>query len=175
MEPQRRPQRVLGVTGWKNSGKTTLVERLVGEFIRRGLTVSTIKHAHHDFDIDRPGADSHRHRQAGAREVAVVSNARFAIMHELAGAAEPDLIAILARMAPVDLVIVEGYKREPIPKIEARRRDARSQEPLAPTDPTIFAIAADHPAEDAAVPVLDLDDTEAIADLAAERLGLSAG
>ncbi|OQP88491.1 molybdopterin-guanine dinucleotide biosynthesis protein B [Rhizobium rhizosphaerae] len=168
----RRPQRVLGVTGWKNSGKTGLVERLVALFTRRGLSVSTIKHAHHGFDIDRPGADSYRHREAGAREVAIVANDRIAIMQELRGAPEPDLVALLARMTPVDLVIVEGYKRAPIPKIEARRRDARAHEPLAPGDPTIFAIAADHPVDDAAVPVIDLDDTEAIADLVAARLGL---
>ena len=168
----RRPQRVLGVTGWKNAGKTGLVERLVALFTRRGLTVSTIKHAHHGFDIDRPGADSYRHREAGAREVAIVANDRIAIMQELRGAPEPDLVTLLARMTPVDLVIVEGYKREAIPKIEARRRDARSREPLADNDPTIFAIAADHPVEDAEVPVLPLDDTEAIADLVTVKLGL---
>ena len=122
-------QRVFGITGWKNSGKTGLAARLVTEFTRRGYRVSTVKHAHHDFDIDKPGADSFRHREAGAHEVAIVSGTRFAIMHELRDAPEPALADILTRLAPCDLVLIEGYKREPIPKIEARRLEAKNREP----------------------------------------------
>nr|CAD6414407.1 molybdopterin-guanine dinucleotide biosynthesis protein B [Rhizobium sp. Q54] len=164
--------RVFGIAGWKNSGKTGLAVRLVEEFTRRGYRISTIKHAHHDFDIDRVGADSYRHRQAGAHEVALVSGTRFAVMHELRGAPEPSFEDILARLSPCDLVLVEGYKREPVPKIEARRREAAKREPLAPSDPHIVAIAADHLVADGSLPVFDLDDTEAIADFIAAAAGL---
>ncbi|RWX75525.1 molybdopterin-guanine dinucleotide biosynthesis protein B [Neorhizobium lilium] len=157
-------QPVFGIVGWKNSGKTGLTARLVEEFTRRGYRVSTIKHAHHEFDIDKVGADSFRHREAGAHEVAIVSDTRFAIMHELRGDPEPTLEDILARLAPADLVLIEGYKREPVPKIEVRRLDARSREPLAPNDPHVVAIAADHPVSDTSLPVFDLNDTVAIAD-----------
>ena len=131
-------QRVFGITGWKNSGKTTLTEKLVAELTRRGFRVSTVKHAHHDFDIDHEGADSYRHRLAGAVEVAVVSGRRWALMHELRGEDEPKLEEILARLAPCDLVLVEGYKREGHPKIETRRLDAKDTAPLTrvrPEDP----------------------------------------
>lgn len=165
-------RRVFGISGWKNSGKTGLTERLVSEFTRRGYRVSTIKHAHHDFDIDKPGADSFRHRQAGAAEVAIVSDRRFAIMHELRGEAEPPLEAILARLAPCDLVLIEGYKREPVPKIEARRLQSPGREPLAPNDPHIVAIAADYPVTDTLLPVFDLDDTASIADFVVTITGL---
>lgn len=172
----RSIEKVFGISGWKNSGKTGLTVRLVEEFCRRGLKVSTIKHAHHDFDIDRPGADSFRHREAGAGEVAIVAGARFAIMHELRGEPEPSLPDILARLAPCDLVLVEGYKREAIPKIEARRIEARSREPLAQNDPHIVAIAADHDLDPdgntTALPVFNLDDTTAIADFIAATLAL---
>jgi molybdopterin-guanine dinucleotide biosynthesis protein B len=164
--------RILGIAGWKNSGKTGLAVRLVSELIARGFTVSTIKHAHHDFDIDKVGADSFRHRQAGAQEVTIVSGTRFAIMHELRGAPEPSLQDVLARLAPCDIVIIEGYKREPVPKIEARRLDSANRQPLAPSDPHIVAIAADHPVEGSDLPVFDLDDTRAIADFALATLGL---
>lgn len=153
-----------GISGWKNSGKTGLTVRLVEELTARGYRISTVKHAHHDFDIDKPGADSYRHREAGAGEVAIVSGARFAIMHELRGAEEPTLSEILSRMAPCDLVLVEGYKREAIPKIELRRLESKSGEPLAPNDPHIVAIAADHPIEKQALPVFDINDTMAISD-----------
>lgn len=162
-----------GISGWKNSGKTGLTVRLVEELTARGYRVSTIKHAHHEFDIDKPGADSFRHREAGAGEVAIVSGARFAIMHELRGADEPTLAEILSRMAPCDLVLVEGYKREAIPKIELRRLESKSREPLAPNDPHIVAIAADHPVEEAELPVFDLDDTAAIADFVIGRTGIA--
>ncbi len=163
---------VFGICGWKNSGKTGLTERLVAELTRRGYRVSTIKHAHHQFDIDKPGADSFRHRAAGAYEVAVVSDQRFAIMHELREQAEPRLEEVLERLAPCDLVLIEGYKREPVPKIEARRLMASSVEPLAARDPHIMAIAADHPVEDATLPVFDLNDTAAIADFILDMTSL---
>lgn len=166
-------RRVLGITGWKNSGKTTLTERLVAELVRRGWKVSTVKHAHHDFDIDKPGTDSFRHRSAGAAEVAIVSDRRWALMHELHGEAEPPLEQILARLAPCDLVIVEGYKREGHAKIEARRLEAKDTAPLSATDAAIVAIAADHPVEGEKLPVFRLDDIEAIADFAERFCGLS--
>ncbi|MBW6419970.1 molybdopterin-guanine dinucleotide biosynthesis protein B [Rhizobium sp. XQZ8] len=167
-------QRVFGISGWKNSGKTGLTERLVAELTRRGYRISTIKHAHHDFDIDKPGADSFRHREAGAMEVAIVSGTRFAIMHELRDEPEPPLGDILARLAPCDLVLIEGYKREPVPKIEARRLEAKSREPLAPNDPHIVAIAADHLVAESGLPVFDLNDTGSIADFIVRVVGLPA-
>ena len=166
-------QRVFGITGWKNSGKTTLTEKLVAELSRRGWTVSTIKHAHHDFDIDKPGADSFRHRQAGASEVAVVSGRRWALMHELRGEDEPPLEAILSRLAPCDLVLVEGYKREAHRKIETRRRDARDAAPLSAGDPHIVAIATDFPLLGEVLPTFDLDDIPAIADFIEAETGLA--
>lgn len=172
MTTAARPK-IFGIAGWKNSGKTGLAVRLVSEFTRRGYKISTIKHAHHDFDIDKVGADSFRHREAGAHEVTIVSGTRYAIMHELRGAPEPSFEEILARIAPCDLVLIEGYKREPIPKIEARRLEAAKCEPLAPQDRHIVAVAADHPVEDAgALTVFDLDDTMAIADFIAATVGL---
>jgi molybdopterin-guanine dinucleotide biosynthesis protein B len=165
-------QRVFGVTGWKNSGKTGLMEGLVRELTRRGWHVSTVKHAHHDFDIDKPGADSFRHRMAGASEVAIVSGRRWALMHELRGEEEPPLSQILERLAPCDLVLVEGYKREAHPMIETRRLEARSREPLAPGAPNILAIAADHSVEDTTLPVFPLDDVAAISDFIEKAVGL---
>jgi molybdopterin-guanine dinucleotide biosynthesis adapter protein len=163
---------VLGITGWKNSGKTTLTERLVAELTRRGWKVSTVKHAHHDFDIDREGTDSFRHRAAGACEVAIVSNRRWALMHELKGDAEPSLDAILAQMSPCDIVLVEGYKRENHKKIEARRLDAKDRTPLTPADPHIVAVAADHAVNAETVPVFALDDIPAIAGFIEKSTGL---
>ncbi len=166
--------RIFGVTGWKNSGKTLLVVRLVEEFTRRGYRVSTVKHAHHNFDIDKEGTDSFRHRHAGASEVALVSGRRWALMHELRDEQEPALDTILARLAPCDLVIVEGYKRESHPKIEARRQESRNRDPLSEQDPAIVAIAADHQVSHDRLPVFDLDDIPAIADMIAEVTGLEA-
>lgn len=163
---------IFGIAGWKNSGKTGLATRLVTELVARGYRVSTIKHAHHDFDIDKVGADSWRHRQAGAHEVTIVSGTRYAIMHELRGTPEPTLDEVLSRLAPCDIVLIEGYKREPVPKIEARRLDAANRTPLAPTDPHIRAIAADHVVEGTSLPVFDLDDTVAIADFILAALDL---
>jgi len=167
-------RRVFGITGWKNSGKTTLTEKLVTELVRRGWKVSTIKHAHHDFDIDKPGADSFRHRQAGATEVAVVSGARWALMHELRGEDEPTLEAVLSRLAPSDIVIVEGYKREAHRKIETRRMEAKDRTPLSANDPNIVAIASDFAVERDNLPVFDLDDTKSIADFVERETGLVA-
>lgn len=157
-------QRVFGITGWKNSGKTTLTEKLVRELVARGWRVSTVKHAHHAFDIDKPGTDSFRHREAGASEVAIVGGSRWALTHELRGEEEPPLEAVLARLAPCDLVLIEGYKREGHPKIEARRLEARDRTPMAPFDETIRAVAADHAVTDTALPVFDLNDTAGLAD-----------
>lgn len=164
---------VFGITGWKNSGKTTLTERLVSELTRRGRKVSTVKHAHHAFDIDKEGTDSFRHRQAGATEVAIVSGNRWALMHELRAESEPPLDAILARLAPCDIVLIEGYKREGHPKIETRRLEAKDTRPLAPDDSSIVAIAADHEVDDAAVPAFQIDDVAGIADFIERVTGLA--
>ena len=134
--------KVFGVTGWKNSGKTGLVERLVSEFISRGLSVSTVKHAHHTFDVDHPGRDSHRHRAAGAKEVLLVSKNRWAIMHELRDEDEPELSEILKKVEKVDLVIIEGFKRDRHPKIEAFREETGTSA-IAREDESIVAVAAD--------------------------------
>lgn len=162
--------RLYGVTGWKNAGKTGLMERLVTEITGRGLTVSTVKHAHHSFDVDHPGKDSHRHRVAGASQVLLSSRNRTALMTELRRAEEPTLETLLAQLAPVDLVLVEGYKRDRHPKVEAFR--AETGNPLiAPGDPTIRAIAADSPV-DSDRRVFDLNDTCAIADFILAEVGL---
>ena len=163
---------VFGVTGWKNSGKTTLITRLVAEFTRRGFRVSTVKHAHHDFDIDKPATDSFRHREAGASEVIIVSGKRWALMHELRGDDEPALEAALARLSPCDLVLVEGYKGEKHPKIEARRQSAGRRDPLARADPSILAVAADYAADPNGRPLFDLDDVAGIADFIGASLSL---
>ncbi|WP_306143621.1 molybdopterin-guanine dinucleotide biosynthesis protein B [Roseibium sp. MMSF_3412] len=163
---------VFGITGWKNSGKTQLVTRLVAEFTARGFKVSTVKHAHHNFDIDKPGADSYRHREAGASEVALVSGRRWALMHELRQEDEPSLADILARLAPCDLVMIEGYKREDHPKIEARRLETVDRGALAPQDPNIMAIASDHALPGETLPVFDLDDVPSMADFIERHLDL---
>ncbi|MEP2640458.1 molybdopterin-guanine dinucleotide biosynthesis protein B [Roseobacter sp.] len=162
--------RLYGVVGWKNAGKTGLMERLVTEIVGRGFTVSTVKHAHHVFDVDKPGKDSHRHRQAGATEVLLASGKRFALMHELRGAEEPTLDLLLAKLAPVDLVLIEGYKRDTHPKIEAHRA-VTGNGLIAPEDPTIRAVASDS-ALTLDRPVFDLDDTHAIADFILSEVGL---
>lgn len=162
--------KLYGIVGWKNAGKTGLMERLVAEMCDRGLRVSTVKHAHHVFDVDHPGKDSYRHRAAGATEVLLASRKRFALMHELRQEDEPVLDDLLAKLAPVDLVLIEGYKRDAHPKIEAFR--AEPGNPLiAPGDPTIRAIASDSPLTTDR-PVFDLDDTRAIADFILQEVGL---
>ncbi len=165
-------QRVFGLAGWKNSGKTTMTERLVAELTRRGWTIATVKHAHHDADVDHEGTDSFRHRRAGAREVALVTGRRWALMHELGDEPEPSLTEILARLSPCDLVLVEGYKREAHAKLELRRKGAKEEAPLAPGDSSIVAIAADVPVLEAGIPVFHLDDIGAIADFIERATGL---
>jgi molybdopterin-guanine dinucleotide biosynthesis adapter protein len=165
---------IVGIAGWKKSGKTTLVERLIAEFTRRGKRVASVKHAHHAFQIDDAETDSARHRRAGAAQVAVVSRSRWAIVTELAGAAEPDLAQIIARLDPCDLIIVEGYKRAAIPKIEVRRAAALSHERLADSDPSVIAIAADHAVEGGALPVFLLDDIAGLADFIVQAVGAGA-
>jgi molybdopterin-guanine dinucleotide biosynthesis protein B len=164
--------RIFGITGWKNSGKTTLTERLVAEFRRRGKRVSTIKHAHHDFDIDREGTDTFRHRAAGAGEVAIVSGRRWALMHELDGATEPSFEDVVAKLSPCDIILVEGYKLEAHRKIEVRRLNARETKPLAGSIPNVVAVAADHPVVGGHLPAFALDDVSAIADFIAAVTGL---
>ena len=164
--------KVIGVAGFKNAGKTTLVEKLVAELTRRGRRVSTVKHAHHSFDIDHEGRDSFRHRKAGAAEVAVVSLSRWAIIHEARGEAEPSLADILAKLAPCDFVIVEGYKRDSHDKIEVRNLDLDHPK-LAGDDPTVVAIAANGAVADAPVPVFDRDDVTALASFIETHMGLA--
>ena len=164
---------VIGVAGWKNSGKTTLVTRLIAELTSRGLKVASVKHAHHNFQIDDAETDSARHRRAGAGQVAIVSPRRWALVRELGGAPEPSLEEVIGRLDPCDLVIVEGYKAAPIPKIEARRSASAHAEPLAPADPNVVAIAADHACDGAGRPVFALDDAAGIADFIVRRLGLA--
>jgi molybdopterin-guanine dinucleotide biosynthesis protein MobB len=162
--------RVFGIVGWKNAGKTGLMERLVTEITARGFSVSTVKHAHHSFDVDHPGKDSFRHREAGASQVLLASRNRIALMHELRGAPEPTLEVLLAQLAPVDLVLVEGYKRDGHAKVEAHR--AVTGNPLiASDDPTVRAVASDTPIE-LDRPVFGLDDTAAIADFILREVGL---
>jgi molybdopterin-guanine dinucleotide biosynthesis protein B len=162
--------KIWGVTGWKNTGKTGLVERLVAEFCARDLTVSTLKHTHHGVDLDPPGTDSRRHRDAGAREVILSSDARVAILQELRDAQEPTIDDLIARLHPVDLVIIEGFKTSAHPKIEAHRSEA-GKDLRAPNDPTIRAVASDTQL-DLQCPVFDLNDTTAIADFIAAELDL---
>lgn len=163
--------RVYGITGWKNAGKTTLMERLVAEIVARGFTVSTVKHAHHATEVDQPGRDSYRHRAAGAGQVIVASPLRWALMTELRGANEPPLEALLMQLAPVDLVLVEGFKTAPHPKIEAHR-GGTGRGLIAPENATVRAVASDAAPQGVRVPVFDLDDTAAIADFILREVGL---
>ena len=162
--------KIFGVTGWKNSGKTGLMERLITEFTARGLSVSSIKHAHHSFDIDYPGRDSYRHRDAGARQVLLASRNRWALMHELRDEDEPSLGDLLEQLSPVDLVLIEGYKRDRHPKIEAHRKET-GQPLIAPEDETIVAVASDTSVT-IDRPVLELNDTTSIANFIAQNLEL---
>jgi molybdopterin-guanine dinucleotide biosynthesis protein B len=153
--------KVIGLAGWSGAGKTTLLARIIPHFLKEGLRVSVIKHAHHSFDVDVPGKDSWVHRQSGAVEVLVSSGQRWALMHELRGAAEPRLPELLKKMSPVDLVVVEGFKSEPHRKIEVHRA-ANGKAMLFPDDPAIVGIATDAALE-TALPVAHLDDIPAIA------------
>jgi molybdopterin-guanine dinucleotide biosynthesis protein B len=154
--------RVIGLAGWSGAGKTTLLRRLIPELTARGLQVSTLKHAHHSFDIDQPGKDSWEHRQAGAKEVLVASAVRWALMHELHNDNEPRLPKLLAQMCPVDFVLVEGFKRETHPKIEVHRM-ANKKPSLYPEDPSIVAVASDVTLPGLTIPLLHLDDISGIA------------
>ena len=166
--------RVIGLAGWSGAGKTTLVVRLVPELIRRGLTVSTMKHAHHGFDVDQPGKDSHRHREAGATEVLVGSERRWALMHENRGAPEPSAAELMRHMTPVDLLIVEGFKREAHDKIEIHRRET-GKPLLYPDDPHIVAVLSDEPLPDCPLPVISIDDIGAVADFILSHFGRARG
>jgi molybdopterin-guanine dinucleotide biosynthesis protein B len=156
--------RIIGLAGWSGSGKTTLITKVLPRLIARGQRVSTLKHAHHGFDLDQPGKDSFMHRAAGATEVVISSAKRFAILHELREESEWDLPDLLAKLSPVDLVLVEGYKRDAFPKLEIHRRE-NGKPLLQPDDPHIVAIASDVALPQAKVPVIDLDDIERIVDV----------
>ena len=165
--------KLFGLTGWSGSGKTTLMVQLIPALTRRGITVSTMKHAHKGFDVDHPGKDSHNHRLAGATEVLVSSPRRWALMHEIRGD-EPEftLQELLPKISPVDLLLIEGFKREPHPKIEVWRAEV-GKDLIARTDPSIVAVASDGPVPGLTVPVLDLDDAESVADFIVAHCGLT--
>ena len=166
-----RTPAIFGIAGWSGSGKTALIVSLIPELVRRGLRVATVKHAHHDFEVDKPEKDSHRHRAAGATEVVVSSARRWAIIHENRDAHEPGLTEIVARMSPTDIVLVEGYKTEPHPKIEVFRPAAETPM-LCGQNPTIVALASDGPVVGVSVPVLDLNSPAEIVDFMLDRCGL---
>jgi len=163
--------KILGLAGWSGAGKTTLLAALIPELVRRGVTVSTIKHAHHAFDVDQPGKDSYVHREAGATEVLVASANRWALMHEHRGASEPDSAELIRHMTPVDLLLIEGFKRETHDKLEIYR-EANGKPLLASEDPHIVAILSDGPLPQTKLPVIDLNDIPAIADFIQRHCGL---
>ncbi|HEX6414713.1 MAG TPA: molybdopterin-guanine dinucleotide biosynthesis protein B [Burkholderiales bacterium] len=162
--------RIFGFAGWSGSGKTTLIEQLIPRFVQRGLSVSLIKHAHHTFDVDQPGKDSYRHRQAGAAEILVTSSRRWVLMHELRGAHEPSFEDQVKRISPCDLLLVEGFKHAPIPKLEVWRKE--TGEPLLhPNDPHIVAVASDARIE-TKLPLLNLNDVDEIRNFILKKLEL---
>ncbi len=163
--------KIFGLAGWSGAGKTSLMVRLLPELVGRGLAVSTMKHAHHAFDVDQPGKDSYEHRQAGATEVLVTSANRWALMHELRGAPEVQLEELIKRMTPVDLLLIEGFKHHPHDKLEVFRRDV-GKPLLCVSDVRVVAVASDGPVPEARVPVVALDDTRAIADFIVAHCGL---
>ena len=165
--------RVIGVVGWSGSGKTTLIERMIPWFAARGVSVSTMKHAHHGFDMDRSGKDTFRHREAGAREVLVLSGNRWALLHEIRDMAEPTMEALIGRMAPVDLLIIEGFKTHAFDKIEVHR-PALGKDLIARGDADIVAVASDAALKGLDVPVLDLNHPPAVAAFITARCGLAA-
>ena len=162
--------KVFGIAGYSGSGKTTLIEQLIPRLTARGLRVSVIKHAHHSFDIDRPGKDSYRHREAGASEVMLTGAQRWALLHELRDEAEPSLEEYLRHFSPCDLVLVEGFKYEAVPKLEVHR-PANGKPPLWPENEHVVAVASDEPVK-THLPVLDLNDVEAIACFVVDTLNL---
>ncbi len=165
--------KVIGFAGWSGSGKTTLVTQLIPVLVGRGVTVSTMKHAHHAFDVDKPGKDSYQHRAAGATEVMIGSGKRWALMHELREEAEPDSVGLMKHMSPVDLLIIEGWKKEGHEKIEIHR-PAHGKPLIQPDDPKVVAVASDADLPGLPVPRLDLNDIEAIADFIVDHCGLAA-
>ena len=171
IKPPAATTPMLGVAGWSNSGKTTLIERLTRHFTDIGLRVATIKHTHHKFDIDKPGSDTNRHRTAGAAETAIVSGSRFAVIEEIETRGEPTLEDIAARLKAADIIFVEGYKSAPIPKIEVRRAAVATERLLAPSDALVIAIAADYELDGHGKPVFALDDIVGIAALVEETCG----
>lgn len=162
---------ILGIAGWKNSGKTTLVSSLITELTNRNIRVSTLKHAHHDFDIDQPGTDSYKHRKAGAQEVLIVSSKRWALIHEETEVSKPDLTTMLGKLEDTDLVLVEGFKSLSFPKLEIRREDSSGPD-LAPNDKDIIAIVSDRPVPEQNMPAFDLDDIKGIAEFVMKTFGL---
>jgi molybdopterin-guanine dinucleotide biosynthesis adapter protein len=164
--------KIFGLAGWSGSGKTTLMVKLLPELVRRGITVSTMKHAHHNFDVDKPGKDSYEHRRAGATEVLVTSERRWALMHELRDAPEASVEELVRRMTPVDLLIIEGFKAHAHDKLEVYRPSVR-KELLCRDDRRVVAVASDEPVADLPVPRLDLDDVNAIADFIVAHCGLA--
>ncbi|HEY5225732.1 MAG TPA: molybdopterin-guanine dinucleotide biosynthesis protein B [Methylovirgula sp.] len=160
--------RVIGLAGWSGAGKTTLIVKLIPALLARGLSVSTLKHAHHNFDVDQPGKDSFRHREAGAHEVLIASSNRFALMHELRGAPEPSLVTLIGKLEPVDLLIIEGFRQEPHAKLEVHR-GANGKPFLFPDDPNVKALVSDVLVAESLfqqrLPYAHLDDIEAVADL----------
>jgi molybdopterin-guanine dinucleotide biosynthesis protein B len=167
-KPRSGEMRIIGLAGWSGSGKTTLIKKVIPRLIARGISVSTLKHAHHGFDLDQPGKDSFFHRAAGATEVIISSARRWAVLHELREEPEWDMPALLAKMSPVDLVLVEGFKRDKFPKLEIHRV-ANGKPLLQPEDPHIVAVACDTPLPQAKVPVIDLNDVDAVVDLLLAR------
>jgi len=164
--------RIIGLAGWSGSGKTTLLAKIIPRLVARGYTVSTVKHAHHGFDVDTPGKDSHTHRMAGATEVLVASGKRWALMHELRAAPEPTIYDLLRKMSPVDLVLIEGFKSALHTRIEVYRKDV-GKPPFHPENPHVAGIVSDTPFPDAGRPVIDIDDVEGVVELVlakAERL-----
>ena len=165
--------RIFGIAGWSGSGKTTLLRALIPVLVARGISVSTMKHAHHAFDVDKPGKDSYEHRKAGATEVMISSANRWALMHELRGAAEPATADLIRYMTPVDLLLIEGFKTERHEKLEVHRPTV-GKPPLYPEDPTVVAVASDEEISGLALPRLDLNDVAAIADFIIAHCGLAA-
>lgn len=162
---------ILGIAGWKNSGKTTMATSLVAELTKLGLQVSTIKHAHHNFDIDKPGSDSHSHRKAGANEVLIVSSKRWALIHENTEDQQPGLMEMINKLNHADLVLVEGFKNFSVPKLEVRREVSTGPD-LAPNDPHIIAVASDLPVMDGDIPTFDLNDIKGITEFVIKTFGL---
>lgn len=162
---------MIGVAGWSNSGKTTLIERLTRHFTNKGLRVATVKHTHHKFEIDKPDSDTARHRMAGAAETAIVSGTRVAVIEEIYTRGEPSLEDIAQRLKPADIILVEGYKSAAIPKIEVRRAAVATEKLLASTDPLVIGIAADYELDGHGKPVFALDDIAGIAGLIEETCG----